>query len=253
MSEDRAAAISLAQFGPSALPELEKALDSMERDSGESKYFINFYWLVLAYAKIKGPAAFPRLQEMSDNTRLRSVQADVDEAIALSLGLASYVHSSLPVISIEGCRRSDEPKDILNQLILAWVKNDRQWFDTNLGPNARASLDHYLKEQSWDNWRAKMWHGKQGVVAAIGYRFDTQGQWSEPEETLERERSRHLVVVRTTADFELDTLFKNRSGGDCGAHRVRFLALPTGRTGAYRIDNSDLEELLRRISACANQ
>lgn len=92
---DWRAAMALARLGGAALPDLEKELDSIEKNP--QGFGTN--WLLLAYARIRGPAAFPRLRRISGGS-----------AVALSLALTSNV--SLMVssagVSVAGAARSLE-------------------------------------------------------------------------------------------------------------------------------------------------
>ena len=99
--DSRAAAASLARLGASALPSLEGALDSIEKKGERSEFSSGAPWLLYAYAKIEGPAAFSRLRRMIARPRLNFFQAGLDNAIALSLGLTSYVSSSRRVYAGE--------------------------------------------------------------------------------------------------------------------------------------------------------
>jgi hypothetical protein len=89
--EDRAVARSLAKLGLSAIPALQQALDSIESLGDASKFSFNSGWLILAYARIEGPAALPQLQKMIGNPKLDFLQVSLERAVALSLGLTSYV------------------------------------------------------------------------------------------------------------------------------------------------------------------
>jgi hypothetical protein len=73
------------------------------------------------------------------------------------------------------------------------------------------------------------------------------------DETLEEERGQGFEGI--SVNTEIETLFKNSSPGDCGRIRLRFLNIPPKLTAGqglveYAIDNPDLAELLRLISAC---
>ena len=67
--------------------------------------------------------------------------------------------------------------------------------------------------------------GLEGDKVAVGYRF--------------------LGDDNYPMNPELDTLFKDGSGQDCGTRRILF------RSPAFKIDNSDIGDLLRQISRCA--
>lgn len=248
--QDRAASQALGRLGSAALPYIEAAIDSIEKRGPDSEFHYNASWLLLAYAKIKGPAAFPRLREMCGDPNFSELSIGVDSSTALSLGLTSYVSRWSEAVD-EGCgisdRRYPDPRYPMHNLILAWEKGDRAMLEGTIGPNGRAALDSLLKGKTWDAMRTRLWHAKNSDKVAVGYRFDIRGPWAEPFEMLEDQNS--LVGVDYPENPQLDTVFKDRSGKDCGTYRVRFL---TGNgSQPYLIDNSDIGGLLRVISTCA--
>ncbi len=251
---DLEAATSLAKLGNSAIPEIERALEAIEKPGNRWKY--GSQWLARAYAKIKGPAAYPRLRRMEGDPKLGLDRDNFDTAIALSFGLTSYVSDSLPRIRSFSCARGPEPRDPLNQLILGWETNDRRWLQASLGPSARAALNSLLAGRTWGEMRADLWRDKSGSGVAVGYRFEVPGRWSEPDHTLEEETGDVAAPIMEGPHFDLDTQFTNRSGGDCGRHSVKFIETPAGVGPGhlmYLVDNSDIGDLLSLISACAAQ
>lgn len=181
---------------------------------------------------------------------------DLDNAVALSLGLRSYVSASRePGVIV--CRRG-EPGDALDQLILAWSRNDRPQFEAKLGPNARAGLRSLLKGTSWAGLRSKFLSGMSRGNFAVGFRFDIQGPWSEPEETL-APKTNFDASLLNSARLTLHTLFTSRSGVSCGQYQVKFLGRTDGTVigsgpstpNTYLVDNSDLAGLLSLIGTCA--
>ena len=255
VSTDRAAAASLAKLGDAALPSLERAFDSLDSRGERSEFATSAGWLALAYAKIKGPDAYPRLARLIANPKLAFLRIDLDAAAELSLALTSYLDSSRPPSDVV-CRAA-QPRDALDRLILTWERNERSLFQANLGPEGTAALNSLLQSKSWAAMRTELWNGRH-VHGAVAYRFDIAGQWSEPEETLEQKRDPGNAPP-TMIDPELDALFKTRSGRVCGRHRVRFLGVKTGTTfgapspfpDSYVVDSADLGDLLRLIGSCA--
>ena len=252
VKQDRAAARSLAELGATAIPDIERALDAIEKRGESSEYALGAGWLLDSYVHIKGPAGFPRVRRMMRNPNLAFLGLDLDGAAALSLGLTSYVSDSHAPGRVFHCSRGGEPRDPLDQLILAWEWGDRPWLEASLGPRATAALNSLLEARTWADMRAEIWHAAIGRRVAVGYRFDISGRWAEPEETLDEERAAGTGVIPENPD--LDTRFKNGSAGDCGRFRVKFLKTPI-EVGpgylAYVVDNSDLGNLLRLISSCA--
>ena len=91
------------------------------------------------------------------------------------------------------------------------------------------------------------------MAVAVGYRFEIAGRWSEPDETLtDREQA---FFSRKSLYPVINTVFKDRSGGDCGRFVVRFQSSNdlTSLWPLYLVDNSDIEALLRMVSLCAGQ
>jgi hypothetical protein len=173
---DRAAAKSLAKLGDPAIPDIEKALDAlMNNDAAPG---LGFEWLAFAYARIRGPAAFPRLRGMPWDSSAEFLDA-LDPAIALALSLTSYVSGSRSRMRSFRCR-SEEPRDVLDQLIVAWEANDLGWLRPTLGPNAKTGLDSLMNGKTWADLRSDLWHAQPNSSVAVGYKFNVPGRWSGP-------------------------------------------------------------------------
>jgi hypothetical protein len=248
---DLAATRSLVEFGDSAIPDLEGALSSIEKRGERSEFAFNGGWLLVAYAKIEGPAAYPRLQRMIGSPNLAFLQIDLDRAVALSLAMTSYVSGSRVPVRIFHCSRAEEPRDALDQLILAWERNDRPWLEASLGSRAKAALHSLLVGRTWKDLRTELWHGQSDHRVAMGYRFETSGPWAEPEDALNGER--HHQDASLDSAFQLDAKLKNGSGTDCGRQDVKFVKRAVGTRGTleYLVDNPDLRSLLRSVAFCA--
>lgn len=229
---------------------------------------------------------------MYSNPRLASYVTALDDSAALAFGLTSYLSalsgiqlhefracvgndltsklSRFPCVAPERevpmkaihCERANEPRDSLDRLIMAWQAGNHVSLEATLGPRAKVALDQMLKSRSWRSIRAELWSGAPGRGAAMGYRFNVPGRWSEPRETLEEERER-TILVGNPDSVEIETSFYNRSGSGCGKLRLAFVMVTeTGwrdlSSGGsvpgppqYLIDNSDLADLLRLTAACA--
>jgi hypothetical protein len=142
---DYSAAKSLARWGTAAIPDIEAALNSIEQHGESSEFALGAEWLLAAYAQIQGSAAYPRLRRMMRDPALGFLRIDLDGAAAISLGLTSYLSSSREPARMFHCLRGPQPRDALDQLILAWQRDDRSWLEGSLGPAARAALDSLLK------------------------------------------------------------------------------------------------------------
>ncbi len=250
-SAARAVAMSLARLGDSAVPAIERELDSSQ--SLPHEFRDRSIWLQLAYARIRGRAAYPRLRRLEGDPSLGPDRHNLDSPIALALNLTSYVSDSRPLAKIIRCNRGPEPRDPLDRLILAWQKGDRPWLESSLGPIGKTALYALLAGNTWESMRAELWHGTPADGVAIGYRFETPGEWSEPEETLEEGGSSGgNATVNLETPFELETLFTDRSGAECGRKRIRFLRTGGGTSpDRYAVDAADLRELLVLIASCA--
>jgi hypothetical protein len=243
--EDRPATEALVKMGTRAIPEIEAAFQSIEAYGQQSPFAFNSALLLSAYARIRGRDAYSRLRSMLRNPRLAFLQRGIDSAVAISLGTTSYVSDSRQLADTAVCGGVLEPRDLLDQLLAAWQRNDRHWVEGSLGPAAMGALSSSLQEATWEGQRAKLWGSNPGVGDAVGYRFVTAGWWSAPEEHLEMK-----ISQRTPANPLIDTQFTNRSGRDCGSYRVKFSRAEEFYV-KYLIDNPDLAGLLRLIAACA--
>jgi hypothetical protein len=251
LRQERAKTRELVRLDNAAIPDLERALDSLEKEGQNSRLFRKAGWFLLAYARIQGPAATPRLRRMIRSPKLISLRLNLDQAIALSLGLTSYVSSLRERGEVLVCRRQ-EPRDALNQLIISFEQNDRSRFESSLGPNSRKALDQLLVGTSWEVIRQQVWHEPSGGQGAVGYLFDIPGRWSEPEETLEEKREYRSAPL-ASENFALDTQFKNSAGKDCARYSVSFRKIERPTGPIYQVDNSNIEDLLRSIGTCSAQ
>jgi len=257
VEEDRALASSLVKLGSSAVPDLEQALDSMEGLGPGPQIAYGGTWLLYAYAAIAGPAAYPRLRRMTRNPELQATRFVLDQSVAISFGLTSYVdgyRQSYEALGSGPACFVKEPRDALDDAILTWVKNDQAGFQESLGSNAKGDLEKLLKGRTWAQMRAELWPRSAGPEVGLGYRLKIPGRWSEPWESLKRSTTDDRDISRDPKDPEIDTDFTNRSGSACGARRVKFkTGVDIGSLPRYFVDNSDLADLLRLISSCATQ
>ncbi len=245
----------LVQRGRAALPDLDRALGSLETKGSLSEFDENAQWLFFAYARILGPAAAPRLLKMTKNPKLAYERRSLDDAVALSLGLTSFVSAKAGTSVSVGCR-VEQPRDALDQLIQSLERCDLEGVQKVLGPQARHSLSQALETRSWETLCRKVWGLQPGVGYAVGYRFEIQGPWSEPEETLEQPREEYRGPLLTADTFSIDTHFTDSKGKDCTRHNFDFRTLkaPLGLVqDIYRIDNTDIEGLVHSIAACFSE
>jgi hypothetical protein len=118
---------------------------------------------------------------------IESFQFDLEDSIALSLGLTSYVDVSGE--PSEMICEPGQPRGGLAQLIFAWENDDRSRLEAHLGTNAATALSTLLKDKGWEGMRHELWRDGSGRGAAVGFRFEAPGLWAElstePYETLE--------------------------------------------------------------------
>lgn len=246
----RSVAVSLARSGRSAIPGIDTALDTIKEKGLQSPSSGNANWLLYAYATIEGPEAFQRLQQLRGDPSFRFLDSAIDIASALALGQTSYVTSWRREPSYDPCV-SPTPRDALDQLVLAWEKDDHALLENSLGPEAAAALNELLGSKGWGAMRSQFWHAETSDRTAVGYRFDSPARWAEPAVTLAPPQPTITLSLRHVASNEVNTFFKDASGKDCGSFRIRLLD-PQPRSGqSYLIDNSDIGALLELISACA--
>ncbi len=238
----------LVRLGKAAVPDLEKALNSVEKLGMNSDYGWKASWLVLAYARIQGPTAAPRLRRMTRNQGLAPMRFAVDQAVALSLGLTSYITSDPGPQSDDLCKRL-EPRDALNGLLYSLIQDDPALFEASLGTNSKRVLDRLLQDKSWEAFRRELWNDSRGSEGAMGYRFDVPGRWSVPQETLEEKVEYSPGSLGAAKTIVIDTRFTNRVGNDCGRQMIEFRLVDRGRP-TYEIDNADIEPVLRTIASC---
>jgi hypothetical protein len=249
---------AIVALGQVAIPDLEQALDSIASLGKKSRFASKAGWLLLAYAKVQGPTASRRLQRMIATQELAFLRFNLDQAVALSLGLTSYV-SGVREPGIVFLCRFQQPRDPLDQLILSWIQNDRPQLEKSLGPNAKNALNALLDQSSWESLRTELRQGNSDRRVGVGYVFETEGRWAEPEETLSAQKSGFVGTAEVLANPTLETRFKTSSGGACGKMTVNFVSTVEGMvTGvgpfipnAYLIDERNLKGLLGLISSCA--
>jgi hypothetical protein len=246
---------ALVRIGPSALPEIEKALASIERHGEKSIYASNCGILFRACAKLKGPVAFPVLQRFSRPERFAFCRAEADAAIALSLGLTSYVDAEVSPPTMFRCFGNPDIRHGADWLIHAWEIGNRLELESALGPKALASLQLDLSKNGgdWESFRAANWPWRGHAVPAVGYTFA------------------NATSSKANEDPGVETTFTDSLGRKCGVEHLRFtkvadhtdrrvFAKPPGfmpmylkvdaPSGLYLVDNSNIVEILRTISAC---
>ena len=284
--DQRSLANSLVQMGSTALPTLEEALNSIEKLGEDSPFAVNGHasWLLLAYAKIRGPQAVPVLRTMIDNPKVAYFDVfGLDQGITLALGLTSYVSSirekgfghdcrdpksntstlsetpckipwqEKPMETLH-CDRREEPRDALDKLIITWAGENEVLLEDRLGPNAKQALQVFHKKRNWNRVQSALWNGRHPQEFSVGYRLLVPGRWSRPDETLEEKRSTGEMDVDYVAP-EITTQFVDAAGEVCGQRRIRFTATMSapGVPEKYFIDDANIVDIQRLLAECAKQ
>lgn len=247
---DRDATRALVLLGREATPELERALDFIEQEAPEARAFVGAENLLAAYARIEGGAAKLRLLRMMENPRLIEIRINLDDAIALSMGLTSYVSDARPLESTISSGRDGEPRDPLDQVIMALAAGNRPLLESALGETGRLALVA-LKSS------IPKFHRPFGSASvAVGYRFDGGGHWAEPKVTVDPKNTSGHPLLTSQTEFRLNTVFTDRFGANCGKQEVAFAVLPRSATEPhvrYLVDDPNLGEILETIARCAAQ
>jgi hypothetical protein len=188
---------------------------------------------------------------MLRSPKLDSLHISLDRAIALSLGLTSYVSSGREAGQMIICRRK-EPKDALDEFLLALVRGDRSELESSLGPEARTALDRLLEGKSWEAVYQELWPALPRGQSGVGYRFDIRGRWSEPEETLEQNRDDGDDPL-TEPEVALDSQFTTSTGKNCAKYLGGFKKVSQFGRARYLVDNTNLKDLISSIGVCFTQ
>jgi hypothetical protein len=250
--QDRALAAQLAHEGPSATAQLEHVFDSLQTQGTESTYFEHADWFFLAYASMLGPSASERLRTMIADPKFVSLQVALDRALAVSLGITSYISSVRKFGPGDLCRRA-EPRDALDELIAAFEQGEFSRLAPVIGPAAVATLGQMEGGRSWEEFHRAVWRVPPRRQSAVGYVFNIRGRWSEPEQVLEgpsRYARNYGDAPVLADDFYLVTSFRTDSGQDCGDYVLNFHTVPDGVRVRYQINNEDLDGLIRLINTC---
>jgi hypothetical protein len=251
-ADDQSRLLDLVKLGKTALPAVRDSLASIEAQGSRSRFAVLTIQLSYAYAKMAGQAAYPVLLSLGEKGPRQSIQNGLDDAIALALGLTSYVHVS----RLQGqiiCQ-SPSPRYALDAAVIAWEQSDQKSIEALLGQDSRAALTRLLKNRSWAQVRASLSPAEIPEHAAVGYKLVVPGRWSEPEVTLDDTRQ---VLGEEGAQLPkqpmVEVNFVDRAGKACGNETIRFM-LQTGGAGGprYVIDDPKLETILHLVSDCAS-
>ena len=242
--QDRSAAIALAESAGEALPAIDRILHAVESIDGKSPLYFGSEWLILAYAKIRGPLAIPRLQKMLWHPTLAPLRKSIEAAIALVLPSTSFVASMTVPGRVFRCQGVSGPRESLDQLIIAWQSNDIQALTAAIEPGTIGDTRRLLPGKTWSAARMR---GK--TSNGIAFRFETSAPWARPPETLERGVT--LQDQRAEeATISVETSFRTLSGGECGRLPLSFSRKPDGE---YLISGNTLPDLVRVLLQCSTE
>ena len=232
---DQEAIERLVSLGERSVPALEQEFGAISNKRDDAQYSKNTALLLYAYARIRGAGAFPRLRKMDLSQHFSFAIVSLDGAIAVALGLTSYLSIAHPSLRVLVNCEGQQPSDALGQMIVAWERGDRLWFETSLGETAAHGVG--VKDHDWQAFRRTLWRDVPN--AAVGYKLPIQAHVSNDEK-----------------HFDLETAFYDRNGQNCGHMSINFVQSATPQPPAYLryvVDNPNIVEVLRLISACARQ
>jgi hypothetical protein len=244
---DQEAIERLVSLGERSVPALEEEFRAISKKGDNAQYSPNTELLLSAYARIRSARAFPLLRDMDLSQHFRFATASLDGAIAVALSLTSYLsiaHLSARVFACQG----QQPGDALDQMIVAWERGDRLWFETSVGEAATRAIA--VKDDEWQAFRRTFW--RDAPDAAIGYKFQVPGNLSEPS----MRTPIQARVPNGEEKFDVDTAFYDRNGRNCGHMMIEFIQSATPKPPGYlryAVDNSNIADVLQLISACARQ
>ena len=252
VSEDRAASLALVKEGVTAVREIEKALGSIESMGEGSEFALNGAWLLYSYASIKGPDAYPRLRHMAENPRLASFTLALDEALAISFGLTSYVSSTRAPLKVFNCRRTEDPRDAMDRLLLGLLRGDLALVDAAVTERTAALVNPMVRDRTLIAFGGQSGNGSTGAHLALGYRFEVAGPWGKPDELLTDAGATEASLLDSDV-VELGVVLTKDSGTPCSRQRVRFVRDDdrNGMARGYLIDEPKPQGLLQAISSCA--
>ena len=249
-SQRRETAESLVRLGDVALPDIERALESVEREGDASPFRMGSKWILQAYSRLVGPSAVPRLVRMLGSPQCSSFGRDIEEGIAVALGLSSYVVASTRPVQRLECDRIADPSDGLDRAIRAWVHKDRAELVASLGPAGGDSLKGWIARAGWRGL-LRDWWPTTGEVWGVGYRFAVR---PPPAADVDPTIPRYCSGSADSLDCEV--ICVDHQGRECGEVRVTFQrssSRASGATAEFRVNNGDISELLRAVAACASR
>jgi hypothetical protein len=237
---DQEAIERLVSLGEQSVPALEEEFGAISKKGDSARHSPNTALLLYAYARIGGTRAFPLLRDMELSQHFSFATVPLDGAIAVAMGLTSYLSIAHPSLRVLVACQGQQPRNALDQMIVAWERGDPLWFETSLGETAARAVA-VKDDDEWQAFRRTFW--RDAPNAAIGYKFQVPGSLTEPSPNEE-------------GKLDVDTAFYDRNGRNCGNMMIKFIqGAPSKPPGylRYVVDNPNIADVLRLISACARQ
>ena len=245
---EAALAKSLVQIGPPLLPLIEREFQRASAP-GSNLGFVSV-WLEPIYAKIVGSPAFSVLKQRETSSGDGTKRRNLDRALAVSLGITSYVSDTRMAIREISCIRGAGPRSALDQLIVGWLQADLKWLEAALGPVAKTSLQQLILREHWELLRAKLMKGG-GSPIAIGFKFNIPNAWRIAEPALEStEAADSFEELPDRSTLAIETVFYGSNGVRCGAMPITFNKIDDNMLSTHQVDSMDIEQLLRLLSTC---
>ncbi|HUA87259.1 MAG TPA: hypothetical protein VMB85_25555 [Bryobacteraceae bacterium] len=247
--KDQDAIERLVSLGERSVPALEQEFGAISKKGENGQYTPNLQRLFYVYARIRGARAFPRLRDMELSQQFSFATVSLDGAIAVALGLTSYLSIAHPSQRLLVACQGQQPRDALNQMIVAWERGDPLWFETSLGETAARAVA-VKDDDEWQAFRGTFW--RDAPNAAIGYKFQVPARLSEPSMRIPSQAR----VPNEEEKLDLDTAFYGRNGRNCGHMMIKLIRGATAKPPGYLryvVDNPNIADVLQLISACARQ
>jgi hypothetical protein len=227
----------LVRHGPQALPEVERAVDSLESNAAASPYRVLAGYLLGAYARMKGQDAMPRLLRLRESSRGSALRNDASGAIGVALGLTDYIASGDKPGRVFHCDGGEHPKDAASLFIRAWLDGDRAWLERNLTEGSRRQLAGLAGSGNWQEFRGRYWRAGSDPDMAVGYRLKLpESGW--------RNNTAPMAEVEMV----------DRVGKVCGRTSLAIRRdSEAGDSAEFHVETKELDSFLRLVTECATR
>lgn len=243
-----ATALKLIEIGRPAVRSIEKGLASLEADGARPAYTSGPDWLLYAYARIEGAAAYPVLARMLHGKTAPALNYGLERAVAISLGLSSF-RTSLHGSRAQPTFGPITANDALDQLVLSWILDDPAAFQAALGPRASQAFERAVGSSRWRALRQELLRPAARPVVGFGYRLPTPPGDPRSPDPLARPASAEPDPDASSQASESDAAFY-REAQVCATVRIVFTVVKDRHGWHSAVNNSDLLGLLRSLSPC---